>query len=124
MGDFAERGLREIINSYKLANTGVLPLGAPNGVPNGTFIELEIKTQDNQRDVFERVFAGAQAAPETFTGARLELSVNIISDNVYEKNNGKSDRFSASCRGHAGQPRRGLVLLERCFDARSAEDDQ
>ncbi len=85
MGDFAERGLREIINSYKLANTGTLPVG--------TFIELEIKTQDNPREVFERVFTQAQADPTTFTNARLELSMNIISENVYEKN-GKADQTS------------------------------
>lgn len=82
MGDFAEKALRELINNYKLANTSV---------PSGTFIELEIKTQDNPRDVFERVFAGAKA-DSAFTNGRLELSVNIISDNVFSS--GRNDQTS------------------------------
>jgi len=88
MGDFTEKSLRELINGYKLAASS-----KQNTSPN-TFIELEIRTHDNPRDVFERVYAGARADPDTFMNGRLELSANAISENVYEKNNGKPDTTS------------------------------
>lgn len=85
MGDFTERSLREMINGYNIA--------VKNNTAKNTFIELEIKTHDNPRDVFERVYAGVRT-DTTFTNGRLELSANAISDNVYEKNSGKPDTTS------------------------------
>ncbi len=79
INSFNERLLGDMFSKYKEEASG-----------SGSNIELEIRFKDITRDVFEALYTELYKSDE-FVNPTLECSVNIISENVYERNSGKSD---------------------------------
>lgn len=81
---FTEKLLTELFSKYKSESTDTSRTDKDN-------IELEIRFKDLTRDAFEEVYKNISGSAE-FANPRLECSVNVISENVYERNvGGKSD---------------------------------
>lgn len=79
---FTEKMLNELFNKYK-ADTA--------SAQSGENIELEIRFKDITREAFEEIYKHISTSNE-FGNATLECSVNVISENVYERNiGGKAD---------------------------------
>ena len=79
--DYTDKLLNELIAKYKTENIG---LGKDS-------IELEIRFKDITRDAFESIYESVKTS-KAFSNPTLECSVNVISENVFERNvAGKSD---------------------------------
>lgn len=76
-----ERGIKELLNKYKIAKDA-------NPKSNA---ELEIRFGNVTRELFTAVYEGLSGAE--YTNPHLELTINVISENIYEKNvsGGKTD---------------------------------
>ena len=78
---FTDKLIAELITKYKTENIGL----------SGENIELELRFKDTTRDAFESIY-NAVKVNLAFTNPTLECSVNVISENVYERNiGGKTD---------------------------------
>lgn len=79
MNAFTEKLLNELFAKYKDQST----------LASGTNLELEIRFRDITRDAFEtlytEIYASSSGVKPEFAQGKLECSVNIISENVYEK---------------------------------------
>ena len=79
--DYTDKLLSELIAKYKTENIGL----------GNDSIELEIRFKDITRDAFESIYESVKTS-KTFSNPTLECSVNVISENVFERNvAGKSD---------------------------------
>jgi aminoglycoside N3'-acetyltransferase len=79
---FTEKMLNEVFGKYKAEATSA---------QSGENIELEIRFKDITREAFEEIYKHVSASDE-FSNATLECSINVISENVYERNiGGKAD---------------------------------
>ncbi|QYB17642.1 putative mRNA-capping enzyme [Pacmanvirus S19] len=81
-GNFTDKMINELINKYAQETANLSA---------GENIELEIRFKDTTRDAFEAVYNAINDNPE-FANPILECSVNVISENVYERSvGGKTD---------------------------------
>lgn len=82
MSAFTEKLLNEMLIKYHQDAISAAP---------GENIELEIRFKDIAREAFEEIYNAINGNPE-FSKPTLECSVNVISENVYERSTGgKSD---------------------------------
>lgn len=81
MNNFAQKLLGEMLSRYR---------DEPSDA--GEERELEIRFKDISREAFEDIYKHMSTSPE-FANPKLECTVNVISENVYE-HVGKGDRIS------------------------------
>lgn len=86
--------LADLVDKYRAGpapgstghNSGSTGLGSPGGADT-VALELEIRFQDLTRETFEQIYQ-AVVKDEGYSSPRLETTVNIISDNIYESSTG------------------------------------
>lgn len=77
MANHTEKSLKDLLTTYKLETD--------KSAGTKDNIELEVRFKDIDREVFEAMYNSMKSNPN-FTNPQLTTTINIISENVYERN--------------------------------------